>query len=35
MLDKVYRFLDLAMWHVYLGKWYKITAEDFNCEGHE
>ena len=34
MLEKAYRFLDLAMWHVYLGKWYKIT-EVFNCESHE
>ena len=34
MLEKAYRFLDLAMWHVNLGKWYKIT-EVFNCAGHE
>ena len=27
----LYRFIDLAMWHVYLGKWYKV----FNCAGHE
>ena len=34
MFEKAYRFLDLTMWHVYLGKWYKIP-EVFNCESHE